>query len=69
MVIFTKFDAQVIQEAVLLYDFEEFEGKWARARENAHITFKSKYLAKVMSTEYPPKAYVRLEGEERILSI
>ncbi|KAF8728320.1 hypothetical protein AX14_006792 [Amanita brunnescens Koide BX004] len=61
VLIFTKFDALVIQEAVMLYDFEEFEDKWGRARENAHITFKNKYLAKVMSTEYPPKAYVRLE--------
>jgi hypothetical protein len=61
VVIFTKFDAQVIQEYVKL---DNYQDKWAKARENADITFQSQYLANVLSTEYPPKAYVRLEGEE-----
>ena len=61
VVIFTKFDAQVIQEYVKL---DNYQDKWTKARENADITFQSQYLANVLSTEYPPKAYVRLEGEE-----
>ena len=64
MVIFTKFDAQIVQEAVKLNGMESYQDKWAKARENANITFKSIYLDNVLSTEYPPKAYVRLEGEE-----
>ena len=60
MVIFTKFDAQVITEAA---KFKHLEDKWAKARENAEIAFQSTYLDKVLNTPYPPKAYVRLEGE------
>ena len=63
MVIFTKFDAQVIQEYVKLDNYHD-QDKWAKARENADVTFQSQYLDNVLSTEYPPKAYVRLEGEE-----
>jgi hypothetical protein len=64
VVIFTKFDAQIIQESIKLNNMENYEDKWTRARENADISFQSIYLAKVFSTEYPPKAYVKLEGEE-----
>ena len=63
MVIFTKFDAQIIQESVKLNNMENHD-KWVMARENADITFQSIYLASVLSTQHPPKAYVRLEGEE-----
>ena len=42
---------------------ENYQDKWAKARENADITFQSKYVARVLSTLHPPKAYVRLEGE------
>ena len=61
VVIFTKFDAQIIQEAV---KFKHLEDKWAKARENAERTFQSIYLDRVLNTQYPPKVYVRLEGEQ-----
>ena len=63
VVIFTKFDAQIIQESVKLHDLENYEDKWAMARKNADITFQSTYLARVLGTQHPPRAYVRLEGE------
>jgi len=59
VVIFTKFDGQIIQESTQL---NEAEDKWEKARENADKTFQGVYLPKVLSTRYPPKAYVRLEG-------
>ncbi len=62
MVIFTKFDGQVASEFVNLID-EKDEDKWERAREIAEITFQKVYLPKVVDARYPPKAYVRLEGE------
>jgi len=37
--------------------------KWERASKIAGITFQTVYLPKVLETKYPPKAYVRLEGE------
>ena len=61
VVIFTKFDAQIIQEFVMLNDLED---KWTKARKNAEITCNSIYFARVLGTQYPPKACVRLEGEE-----
>ena len=64
MVVFTKFDAQIIQESVKLNNLENYQDKWAKARETADITFQSTYLSRVLSTPDPPKAYVRLEGEE-----
>jgi hypothetical protein len=64
VVIFTKFDAQIIQEAVKLDNMENYEDKWAMARDKADITFQSTYLARVLGTQHPPRAYVRLEGEE-----
>ncbi|KAF8349617.1 hypothetical protein F5887DRAFT_914534 [Amanita rubescens] len=56
--IFTKFDAQIIQEYVKLNDVEE---RWHVARANADNTFKEVYLSKVLKANYPPKAYVKLE--------
>ena len=64
VVIFTKFDAQIIQESIKLNDLENFHDKWAKAREIADITFQSIYLARVLSAQHPPKSSVRLEGEE-----
>ena len=69
MVIFTKFDAQIIQESVKLSDLENYQKRWAKAREKADITFQSTYLAKVLRTQHPPKAFLRLEGEEKKISI
>ena len=62
VVIFTKFDGQIASEYVNLTDAKD-EDKWERAREIAEITFQKVYLPKVLDTKYPPKAYVRLEGE------
>ncbi|KAF8701246.1 hypothetical protein AX14_000509 [Amanita brunnescens Koide BX004] len=61
VVIFTKFDAQIIQESVKLSDLENYQKRWAKAREKADITFQSTYLAKVLRTQHPPKAFLRLE--------
>ena len=64
MVVFTKFDAQIIQEYVMLNNLENDEDQWAKAEENADIAFRNIYLARVLSTQHPPKAWVRLEGKE-----
>ncbi len=64
VVVFTKFDGQIIQESGNLYDIEDDRAKWDMARKNAEITFQKTYLPKVMNTQYPPKAYVRLKGED-----
>jgi len=61
--IFTKFDAQIIKEYVQLNDMEDDGDKWYKAKENAEDTFQRVYLPKVMKSEYPPKTYVHLEGE------
>ena len=63
MAVFTKFDGQLIQESGKLNDIEDDAVKWNKARENAEITFQGVYLPKVFNTKYPPKGYVRLEGE------
>ena len=60
--IFTKFDGQVATEFVNLTDSEN-EDKWERAREIADNIFQKVYLPQVLNTKYPPKTYVRLEGE------
>ncbi len=62
--IFTKFDAQIIQEYVKMNqnDTEDQSHRWDKARENADNTFKEIYLSKVLKANYPPKAYVKLEG-------
>ena len=64
MVVFTKFDGQIIQESGKLDDIEDDAVKWEKARENAESTFQTVYLPKVLDTKYPPKAYVHLEGED-----
>ena len=61
MVVFTKFDGQIIQESGKLDDMDD-TAKWEKAKENAEITFQSVYLPKVFATNYPPKAYVCLGG-------
>ena len=61
VVVFTKFDGQIIQEASKFNDMDDAV-KWDKARENAEITFQRVYLPKVLGTKYPPKAYVHLEG-------
>ena len=64
MVIFTKFDGQITNEFANLIDAkEDWEDKWERARDIAEITFQKVYLPKVLDATYPPKAYVRLEGQ------
>ena len=61
VVVFTKFDGQIIQEASKLGDMDDAV-KWDKARENAEITFQTVYLPKVYDTKYPPKGYVCLGG-------
>ena len=61
--VFTKFDGQVIEEYGKLEDMEEGPYRWDKAKENADKTFQTVYLSKVLEVKYPPKAYVRLEGE------
>jgi hypothetical protein len=61
VVVFTKFDGQVIQEYGLLDDMDDAV-KWEKARINAEITFQRVYLPKVFGTNYPPKGYVYLGG-------
>ena len=43
-------------------DIESKSDRWDEARENAESTFKRIYLSKVLKANYPPKAYVKLEG-------
>jgi hypothetical protein len=62
VVAFTKFDGQIDIEFANLTDAKN-EDKWERAREIAEINFQNVYLPKVLETNCPPKAYVRLEGE------
>jgi hypothetical protein len=62
VVIFTKFDGQMNIEFANLTDANN-EDKWERAREIAEITFQNVYLPKVLDAKCPPKAYVKLEGE------
>ena len=62
MVIFTKFDGQIIIASEFL-NLTEDGDKWERAREIAEITFQKDYLPKVLGAKYPPKAYVQLEGK------
>ena len=65
VVVFTKFDGQIIQESEKLDEMENDEVKWKKARENAEMTFQRIYLPKVLDTNFPPKAYVCLEGEDQ----
>ena len=61
VVVFTKFDGQIIQESGKLDDMDDAI-KWHKAREHAELTFQRVYLPKVFDTKYPPKAYVCLGG-------
>ena len=60
--LFTKFDAQIIQEYAKLADLEVHKDKWEQARENAEKFYQEVYVSKVQNTKYPPKGYVALEG-------
>ena len=62
VVVFTKFDGQIIQESLKFDDMDDTV-KWDQARVNAEITFQRVYLPKVYCTNYPPKAYVCLGGK------
>ena len=62
MTIFTKFDAQVIQQYADLDNIMDEDNRWVKARENASRTLEELYLSKILNTNYPPKAYVQLEG-------
>ncbi|KAF8731476.1 hypothetical protein AX14_004838 [Amanita brunnescens Koide BX004] len=59
--IFTKFDGQIVAEYVKLNNIENIEDRWKKAKDNAEISFQTVYLPKVLNTEHPPKAHVRLE--------
>ena len=67
MVVFTKFDGQIIQECGKLNDIGDDGAKWDMARKNAETTFQRTYLPKVMNAQHPPKAYVRLEGKNETI--
>ena len=62
MTIFTKYDAQVIQQYVDLANIMDENDRWAKARENADNTLQKLYLSKVLNSNCPPKAYLQLEG-------
>jgi hypothetical protein len=62
--IFTKFDAQVIQEYVKLNDIENDKDRWAKAKVNAENIFQEVYVPKVRSTPHPPKESLHLEGRD-----
>ncbi|KAF8325020.1 hypothetical protein F5887DRAFT_901914 [Amanita rubescens] len=59
--IFTKFDAQIIQEYAKLMDVEGRSERWNKARANAQNIFKEVYLSKVLNANHPPRGYVKLE--------
>jgi len=59
--IFTKFDAQVIQEYVKLTDIENDKDRWTKAKVNAENIFQEVYVPKVRSTLHPPKEWLHLE--------
>ena len=63
VVIFTKFDGQVISEYSGLPDTTATEDRWEYARKNAESVFCSVYLPRILDANHPPKVYVRLEGE------
>jgi hypothetical protein len=61
--IFTKFDAQIIQEYGKLNDVDSHD-RWEMARGNADNAFHDAYLPKVLNARYPPKSFVQLEGTD-----
>ena len=60
---FTKFDGHIVQQFGELGDTGAYRDKWDKARESAEISFQKVYLPKVLNAPHPPRAYVRLEGE------
>ena len=66
--LFTKFDAQIIQEYAKLADLEVHKDNWEQARENAEKFYHEVYVSKVQNTKYPPKGYVALEGGNTVLN-
>jgi hypothetical protein len=62
VVIFTKFDGQIIKEYTDLSDVENTD-RWQKAIENAENTFQTVYLPKVMDAKHPPMGYVQLQGK------
>ena len=63
VVIFTKFDGQIIKQHTNLINMENTD-EWDKARKKAEEAFQTIYLPKVMGTKYPPKAYLHLEGRD-----
>ena len=63
MVVFTKFDGQIIKEYTDL-NYMKITDKWEMAKENAENAFQTVYVPKVTSTKYPPQACVKLEGRK-----
>jgi len=61
VVVFTKFDAQIIQEHIKLDRIENDDDRWDVARVNAEKTFQEHYLSLILGTKSAPKAYVKLE--------
>jgi hypothetical protein len=66
VVVFTKFDGQIVQQSADLDDIENDEDKWDLARKKADEAFQAVYLPKVLNSAYPPKAYLQLEGKDGI---
>jgi len=60
---FTKFDALVIQEYAKLNDEQDGSDRWDKAEEKADTVFQEAYLSKVLNVQFPPKAYVHLQGK------
>jgi len=63
IVIFTKYDAQVTQAATILRQRRDLDVQqaWAQAPIDADIIFRREYLSRVLESDYPPKAHVRLQ--------
>jgi len=64
IVIFTKYDAQVVQAAAILRQSTNLDVQqaWAQAPREADIIFQREYLPRVLESDNPPKDYVRLHG-------
>ena len=62
VVIFTKFDGLLKQEHAKLDNNMDWKDRLKEAKDNAKKSFQQVYESSVMSTEYPPKAYVQLGG-------
>jgi hypothetical protein len=64
--VFTKFDAQIIQEYAKLNDVEGRNERWNKARANAQNFFKEVYLSKVLNATHLPRGFLKLEGMQVI---